>query len=43
MESLLRASLYETLGRLEHDIFDFGGRACDRIVASVLARLSRDA
>jgi RNA polymerase sigma factor (sigma-70 family) len=41
--SLLRASLYETLGRLEHDIFDFGGRACDRIVASVLARLSPDA
>jgi RNA polymerase sigma factor (sigma-70 family) len=41
--SLLRASLHETLGRLEHDIFDFGGRACDRVVASVLARLSRDA
>jgi hypothetical protein len=34
---LFRAWLYETLGRLEHDIFNFGGRAHDRIAASAFS------
>jgi len=38
-KGLLRAALEAQLGQAECDLFDFGGRHCDRIVAAVLARL----
>ncbi|WP_321960912.1 RNA polymerase sigma factor [Paraburkholderia sp. J7] len=38
---MLRESLVQELDRLGPDLFEFGGRHCDRIVAAVLARLRR--
>ncbi|WP_321939959.1 MULTISPECIES: RNA polymerase sigma factor [unclassified Paraburkholderia] len=38
---MLRESLVQELERLGPDLFEFGGRNCDRIVAAVLARLRR--
>jgi len=37
--SLLRESLAQDIDLAERDVFEFGGRHCDHIVASVLARL----
>lgn len=36
---MLRESLSEEVERLGPELFEFGGRCCDRIVAAVLARL----
>jgi RNA polymerase sigma-70 factor (ECF subfamily) len=38
-KGLLREALAKEIDLAERDIFEFGGRHCDRIVASVLARL----
>jgi RNA polymerase sigma factor (sigma-70 family) len=38
-KSLLRESLAHEVELAERDLFDFGGDACDRIVAGVLAKL----
>ena len=38
-KSLLREALAQEIDLAERDIFEFGGRHCDRIVARVLARL----
>jgi len=40
--SLLRESLAKDMDLAERDVFEFGGRHCDRIVAAVLARLRRE-
>ena len=37
--SLLRESLARELDLAERDVYEFGGRNCDRIVAAVLARI----
>ncbi|HEX7910931.1 MAG TPA: RNA polymerase sigma factor [Paraburkholderia sp.] len=39
--SMLRESLAQELDRLGPELFEFGGKHCDRIVATVLARLRR--
>jgi RNA polymerase sigma-70 factor (ECF subfamily) len=39
--SLLRESLAREIDVAERDLFEFGGRHCDRVVAAVLARLRR--
>jgi RNA polymerase sigma factor (sigma-70 family) len=39
--SLLRESLAQEIDLAERDVFEFGGRNCDHIVATVLARLDR--
>lgn len=41
-KGLLRESLAKEVDLAEGDIFEFGGAHCDGIVASVLARLSRE-
>ncbi|BAO91632.1 RNA polymerase sigma factor [Caballeronia cordobensis] len=41
--SLLRESLAQAFDLAERDVFEFGGARCDRIVASVLSKLSGDA
>ncbi len=38
-KSLLREALAQEVDLAERDLFEFGGATCDRIVASVLARL----
>ncbi|MGF6292160.1 RNA polymerase sigma factor [Paraburkholderia youngii] len=38
--SMLRESLAQALDLAERDAFEFGGAQCDRIVASVLAKIS---
>ena len=38
--SLLRESLAQAFDLAERDVFEFGGAQCDRIVASVLSKLS---
>jgi DNA-directed RNA polymerase specialized sigma24 family protein len=38
--SLLRESLAQELDLAERDLYDFGGRHCDRVVAAVLARIA---
>jgi RNA polymerase sigma-70 factor (ECF subfamily) len=38
-KSLLRESLAREIDLAERDLFEFGGDACDRVVARVLARL----
>jgi len=38
-KSLLRESLAQDVDLAERDLFEFGGAACDRVVARVLARL----
>jgi len=38
-KSLLRESLAQEMDLAERDVFEFGGTACDRVVAGVLARL----
>ncbi len=38
-KSLLREALAKEIDLAERDIFEFGGKHCDRIVASVLSRL----
>lgn len=38
--SLLRESLAEVIDAAERDVFEFGNQRCDRVVASVLARLA---
>jgi RNA polymerase sigma-70 factor (ECF subfamily) len=38
-KGLLRAALEAEFGLAEGDLFEFGGAHCDRVVASVLARL----
>ena len=40
--SLLRESLAREIDVAEHDLFDFGGTHCDRIVAAVNSRLDED-
>jgi RNA polymerase sigma-70 factor (ECF subfamily) len=40
-KSLLRESLAQELDVAERNVFDFGGAHCDRIVATVLARLAQ--
>jgi RNA polymerase sigma factor (sigma-70 family) len=42
-KGLLREALAQEIDLAERDIFEFGGRHCDRIVASVLARLDAEA
>jgi RNA polymerase sigma-70 factor (ECF subfamily) len=37
---MLRESLAQELNLAERDVFQFGGAHCDRVVASVLARLA---
>lgn len=37
--SLMREALAQEVDLLERELFEFGGAACDRIVAAVLARL----
>lgn len=37
--NLLRESLAQEVDSIERDLFEFGGAQCDRVVASVLARL----
>jgi RNA polymerase sigma-70 factor (ECF subfamily) len=39
--SMLREWLAQELDLAERDVFDFGGMQCDRVVARVLAQLSR--
>lgn len=39
--SLLRESLAKEIDLAERDVYDFGGARCDRIVATVMERLSR--
>jgi RNA polymerase sigma-70 factor (ECF subfamily) len=41
-KGLLREALAQEIDLAERDIFEFGGRHCDRIVASVLARLDSE-
>ncbi len=41
-KGLLREALAQEIDLAERDIFEFGGRHCDRIVASVLARLDAE-
>ena len=38
--SLLRESLAQEIDLAERDLYEFGGRHCDRVVAAVLARLA---
>ena len=40
--SLLRESLAQDLDLAERDVFEFGGRDCDRVVETVIARLGRE-
>jgi RNA polymerase sigma-70 factor (ECF subfamily) len=40
-KSLLREALAQELDFAERNIFEFGGRDCDRVVDTVLARLTR--
>jgi DNA-directed RNA polymerase specialized sigma24 family protein len=40
--SLLRESLARDVDVAERDVFEFGGRHCDRIVAAVLARIRQE-
>jgi RNA polymerase sigma-70 factor (ECF subfamily) len=39
-KTMLRESLAQELNLAERDVFQFGGAHCDRVVASVLARLA---
>jgi RNA polymerase sigma-70 factor (ECF subfamily) len=41
--SMLRESLAQAFDLAERDVFEFGGAQCDRIVASVLSKISGDA
>lgn len=41
-KSLLRESLAQEVDLAERDLFEFGGTQCDRVVTSVLARLSNE-
>jgi hypothetical protein len=41
--SMLRESLVQALDHAQRDVFEFGGAQCDRIVASVLSKISGDA
>ena len=40
--SLLRESIAQEIDLAEKDLYEFGGRHCDRIVAQVIARLDGD-
>jgi RNA polymerase sigma factor (sigma-70 family) len=39
--SLLRESLAREIDLAEHDLFEFGGAHCDRVVATVLSRVAK--
>ena len=41
--SLMREALTQEMDLAERDLYEFGGAHCDRVVASVLARLADDA
>jgi RNA polymerase sigma-70 factor (ECF subfamily) len=41
-KGLLREALAKEIDLAERDVFEFGGQHCDRVVASVLARLESD-